>query len=780
MSKRRQDYEDSFVDMPEFFNNGLKPMKPTKIHPVFGVFGRLFAFLTGSASFGLLVIVVPLILGSTSLSIAAPAVDIWKGLPTKLDDVAIAEKNVMYDVNGNVFAEVWAENRSNVESIDDISPYAIQGLVDTEDKRFYQNKGFDIIGTTRAAVSGSGGGSGITQQLVKNLQFYNMAGKADKEKAVEYSYSRKIKELKLAMEYDKTHSKDEILVQYFNTVSFGAPNIYSIQTASQYFFGKNAKDLTLAEASSLVGTVQNPSKYNLDKDSQKDFWKSRQKTVLSRMVTAGHITQQEADDAYNTDLPLLRKNNSSGNCASSKYPFYCQYVLDYLKDSPKLGETEDERNTVISKGGLQIKTYLDPATMDNIEKTLSDGFGNDYRVVAPTAVVQPGTGGITGFGANRGYGEGDGNTTINLANNPIGTGSSYKVITLAAALENGFNESSLNFSSSCPFKPRGFDSPAAGFKNSSGCGSFQTGEMDYKKATALSSNTWYLELATKIGMQPIYDLSKNMNLNIPNGVTNRSLSFVLGSGENSPINMAAAYATFSNEGIYCPPTPVVSYTYVDGTSPAVPDTYDPASDSCRRVVSPHTASVVLQALRANTYPGEVPNAFGTDGQIQNYDAVGKSGTNGHFSYSWGQVSKNESLFMAIYDMNKLTNGVYKDTIYKGKKWDTNPAPQAGSDVLRSIVQGKPNTPLDYDNSDTSKKAVTVEKRDFFNIPSVIGMKPEEAVQTLQSVGITAYVSKDKKPKTDEYPSNVIVEQSLEAGTQLPVGTKKEIILYVTE
>lgn len=783
MSRKNRTTEEDYQDIDEFFNTGLRSYdKPKGSSKVTGVFGNIFGFFLSSSIIGVLAVIFPLILTATGLSAAAPMIDLYKNLPSELEEVSIAERNTMYDVNGNVFAEVWSENRITAQSLDDISIYAQKGLIDTEDKRFYEHSGIDIKGTTRAALSGSGGGSGITQQLVKNLQFYNMAGKDDKDSAVEHSISRKVRELKLATSYEKTHTKDEILLSYFNTVSFGSPNIYSLESASQYFFGKSAKDLSLAEASVLVGTVQNPVKYNLDKDSTKEKWKARQKIVLSRMVAEGDITQKEADDAYNEELTLVRKNNSSGHCSSSAYPYYCEYVLDYLKDSPKLGETEEERAAVIAKGGLQIKTYMDPAVMDAIDKQLQDGFGNDYRIVAPTAVVQPGTGGVIGFGQNRDYGDGEGQTTINLSRNEIASGSTYKMFTLAAALENGISEGEMTFGSSCPLKPKGFDSPSGGFKNSTGCGNYQSGVLDYKKATAWSSNTWYITLAMKIGMQPIFDLSESMNLDIPDGVTTRSLSYVLGTGENSPINMSAAYATFSNSGIYCPPTPVASYSYADGTSPAVPDTYDPSSESCKRVVSPHTASVVLQALRANTYPGEVENAFGTDGQIANYDAVGKSGTNGHMSYSWAQVSNDYSVFMSIYDMNKLTNSVYDETVYKGHKYDENPAPQAGSDVLRSIVsaKGTVSTPLDYNNTDTTLKAVPVEKRDFFTIPSVIGMTPEQAVQTLESTGIVANVSKEKKSASSNYPSGVIVEQSLEAGTQLPVGTKKEIILYLSE
>lgn len=769
------------VGIDEFFE-GIATVEEVErkrgVRRIPGVLGALAGFLSLSVVCGLLVSIFPLVAVSGTAMVAEPFVQVWKQLPSKLGDVQIAERNTLYDANGDVFAEVWSEDRVALGSLDDISPYARQGLIDTEDKRFYQHRGFDPRGTLRSALSGSGGGSGITQQLIKNLQFYDMAGKDKKTSAVENTYARKIRELKLAIGYEEDHSKDEILLQYFNTVAFGGPNIYSIEAAAQYFFGKHARDLNLAESAVLVGSVQNPASYNLDKDDQQSRWKERQRTVLGRMVSEGHITQVEADAAYAEPLTLVRKKSSFGNCVSSAYPFYCNYVLTYLSKSPRLGETQEERDAILAKGGLHIKTHMDPKQMGAIDSRLEADFGNGNRVVAPVAVVTPGNGGVSGMGVNRNYGTGDGETTLNVPANPAATGSTYKMIVLAAALESGMGENDMKFASDCPLKPRGYDSPPGGFTNSGGCG-YQAGELTYKQATAWSSNTWFITLAMKVGMNQVLDMSTALHLNIPKGVGERSLSFVIGAAENSPINMAAAYATFANGGIFCPATPVVAYTYADGTSPTVPDTYDPAQDSCRRVMSPHTASVVLQAMRANTYPGEVEKPFGTKAQIQGYDAVGKSGTNQSYNFIWGQVSRTHSLFMDIYDMDKVTRGVV-GLRYKGVATHTNPASKAASDVLRDIVAGEPSQPLDYDSQDTSHQPVPVEKRDYFTIPSAIGMAPDTAVATMGALGITVHVDKVTKPAPEGYPSGVIIEQSLAPGLQLPVGTKKEIILTVSD
>jgi len=781
---KRTDKNYVDTDINGFFSHKDEPIKTDfapKAPGFFGIVGKLFSFVSVAVVIGLLLTLMPTAAISGGVMGTAEAVDIWRELPDELDDISIAERNVMYDANGDIFAQVWAEDRVALESLDEISDYAEKGLIATEDKRFYEHTGIDYIGTARSAVSGSGGGSGLTQQLVKNLQFYNMAGKEDKESAIETSYARKLRELKLAYNYEENHTKDEILLEYFNTVAFGAPNIYSIESASQYFFGKSAKDLTLAESAVLVGSVQNPVIYDLNDDDQKDLWKNRQLAVLDRMFAEGYITREQAQEAADEELTLIRKKTSYGNCASSKYPFYCQYVLDHLSKSPRLAETQEERDAILARGGLQIKTYLEPRVVDEINEELKNSFGNDYRIIAPTAVVEPGTGGVSGFGVNREYGEGEGKTTLNLPNTPVGVGSTYKPIVLAAAFDSGMTESDLTYSTPCPFRPDGYDYPGQGFKNSLGCNSFQTGELDYKEATAWSSNTWYTDLGTRVGLPKVKEFSKELGLNVPDSITDRSLSLVLGPVENSPVQMAAAYAAFANQGIYCPPTPVASYEYADGTIPAIPDTYDPASEACKRVMSPNTASLTLQSLRANTYEGEVKNPFGRTGQVSGYDAVGKSGTNERFGYSWGQVSANYSMFMSIYDMDRPTNEVYGVTRWRGATQSTNPAPQAGAAVLQRVLQGTPKDKLDYNNKDKNKETVPVEKRDFFTIPSVIGMKPAEAVQVMESVGITTHVSKETRDTPNEsYPEGVIVEQSLEPGTQLAVGTSKEVILYITE
>lgn len=743
---------------------------------------NLSLFLLVSMMLGVVFVVPPVLAVSTAAQVGAPVADVWKNLPSQLDGIVISERNVLYDSQGNVFAEVWDENRVTLKNLNEISDYAEKALVSTEDRRFYEHKGIDIQGTARAALSGRGGGSGLTQQLVKNLQFYNLAGKDKKDQAIEATLERKIRELKYSLEYEKTHSKDDILLSYFNVVSFGDPNIYSIESASQYFFGIPAKELNLSQSALLVGTVQNPVKYSLSKPENEEEYKSRQKTVLNSMVSTGEITQQEADDAYNEPINFVFKKVSSGNCASSVYPFYCDYVMDYMRSSKKLGETSEERSAILSKGGLHIETHMDPAAMKIAEEQLEKDYGNLNEVATPVAIVEPGTGGVVAMAANRDYGSGEGQTTINLPLNPEASGSTFKMITLGASLANGTNEGQLSFSSSCPWRKRGFDTPSGGVKNSVSC-AWQGGAMDYREATAKSSNTWFSELISRVSIPKTQKFASSIGLSdgAEQGINERSTSYTLGVTKDSPVALAAAFATFANEGIYCKPTPVKSYAYADGKSPVLPDNYDPASDTCSRVLSPKDSGVVLKAMQANVsgeFKGTTGHLYSTPG----FDTVGKTGTNQLSNSTWVHLSQNYSIFANQYNPANPTDSI--GTVkFRGRasSWQEHSSAISASDIMKQLIEKDGGVaPLKYNSSDDSMTPVPVELREFFTVPSFMGMNPEQALATAQSLGIKVNVSKDVLKAPEGYSSGVVVAQSIEPGKQLPVGTKKELILNISE
>lgn len=773
MREKKEYVDTSFSD---FFGSKVTIAEPTRIRAYFGAFFGLIALCV----FGGALIAVPALATLSGVSQASePVVDYWKSLPDELPEISISERNYLYDKNGEVFAELWSEDRIEVNSLDNISQHAIDALIATEDQRFYEHNGFDFNGTMRAFLSGSGGGSGITQQLIKNLQFYNALGTEEsKQSAVESSYTRKVKELKIALAYEEKYSKDEILLQYFNTVAFGTPNTYGIETASRHLFGKSAKDLTIAESAALVGSVQNTSLYNMS-DADNTEWKNRQTTVLNRMLSEGKITQEEYDSALAEELAFSTPaTRSRGNCYSSKNPLYCEYVVKTFLSDPRFGETPEDRQALWNKGGFKIDTYYDPEVYGKLNEELSK-LGNDNRVVAPSAVVEPGTGGVIAIAQNREWGEGEGKSTIITPNVPAGEGSTYKMFTLAAALNEGFNERTLTFNAPCVIEPSpNYDTPAGGIGNSTSC-AMQSGVLDYKTATAYSSNTYFVELEKKITVEKLKEFSRSVGLAAPDSITNRSLSYTLGSVGNPPIDVAAAFATFANDGVYCPATPIKDYQYTDGTKPVYPDSYNPEDHSCRSVMSPQSASIVLKAMRANI-SGEVEDAFGLEGNINGYSTAAKSGTNQLFNVAWAHVSAPYSVYVNVYDMDRTVRGI--DWAYyngSARPWHYNIAKHIGSNMMRDILPLAPKENLNFNSTDNNFAETPVNEDGFFAVPNVIGMTPEEAKEVFSGL-MTVEVSKEKRDVPAGYQSGVIVEQSVEPGKRASRGTSTTIILYIGE
>lgn len=764
---------DDDLTLDEFFDFDIEEVaEPRK-----NVIGNLLGLLSLSVVAGLVMSVGVAGVPQVFATGAQPVVDTWNSIPSKITEPRIGEKTVLKDSKGRTYASLWRENRTKIDSIEKVSPNVVDALVATEDHSFYDNNGFSPKGVVRAAITGRGGGSGITQQLVKNLQFYDLENRHEREKAVEHSYARKVRELRLAVEYDRTHTKNEILIDYLNVVAFGSPTTYGVETASNRFFGKSSRKLTVAEAAILVGTVQNPVKFDLSTKKGRKAAISRSHDVLDRMVDEKKITKQERTKALRQKIAFTDKKQKNGTCADSDYPFYCEYVVDSMRNDPRLGETREEREFVVDQGGFIVSTYLDRKTMNVIDRYMKQNWGNENRIIAPTAVIDPSTGGVLAFGANRRYGTGKGATQVNLPLRPAGEGSTYKMFTLAAALnQGGLTENELSFSSQCPLNPGpDYDAPAGGFKNSNSCG-LQGGFLNYKQATAYSSNTWYVTLERRIGVTKVKEFSKSVGLAAPDSVTDRTLAYTLGVVGNSPVADAAAFATFANKGVYCPPSPIKSMERFDGQAIIPPSNFDPSQVACRRVLSPKDAGTVLKAMRANV-SGEIPGAFGARSNIPGQDNGGKSGTNENFNSAWVHLTEYYSLFTNVYDMDRPTRGV-DGAVFRGYPTTSsqNTAQTTGSDIMKQLHAGKPRGRLNFESNDDSLRPVPVDYSQFVTVPSVIGLEPSIAIQVMKNAGLEARVTRQKVSRKAGQPSGVIVDQSLEPGRRFPKGSVKTVIL----
>lgn len=746
---------------------------------------------------GLILALLCTLLGSAILMLAvgfnglAPLARYWVAADEKAPDSQTMQHTVMYDKNGDQFAEVWTEDRKEVDNLNKISPVMRDAMVSAEDKGFWEHGAIDVPSTLRSLVKRTGGGSGITQQLIKNRQYYDVnATDETRMEASAPTIARKLTELKMAMGYEKTHSKEEILLEYLNTVAIGAPNVYGVETASESLLGKKASDLTIAEAAALAGSVNNPSIYNLRQLEDKNVYdkvKQRQEYVLQRMLDDGKITRKQYDEAKAQKLSINIQPRA-GDCGSSKYPFYCQYVMNYLQDYGALGSTPEDRARTINRGGLEIKTSLDPIMLQQLEDQIKGDWGVTNPKIQASAVVEPGTGHVLAIGANRDWG-GDaskGQTQIVLADSPTQTGSTYKMMTLASALNEGYTEAQLNsISSSCPWAKPGFDVPTGGIGNSVSC-AMQGGLKTYRQATAYSSNTWFVELESRIGVEKVKEFSKSVGLHVPDEINPRSASFTLGVTDNSPIDMAAAYATFNAKGVYCPATPVTSITRMDGKPLDMPDDWDGSKTACRSVMSPHSASIVLKAQDANINGADIPARFGAKAAIPGHHTVGKSGTTDSFAnLAWTQTTPWYTVFSNAYD--PLGNFSSPMTYFVWRGYGNGPLAEPTMMTTRDFIvtnlAGKPDKRLDLNNTDNHWQKVDVTPADMITIPDVRGMSPNEALEAMKSIGLKAKVLKKTWATTDEknnssWPAGTIVKQSIEPGSRLVKDSKKIVELTI--
>ena len=717
-----------------------------------------------------------------------PVITYWEQASTTVPSVTLNQHTIMLDKNGKQFAEIWSDDRKEVSSLDDVAPIMRKAMVSAEDKNFYHHGAIDVEATVRSALTGSGGGSGITQQLVKNLIYYSSS--SGKSSSTEVTIARKLRELKMALQYEKTHSKNQILLKYLNIVSMGSPTTYGVETAAESIFNTTASKLTIGQAAALAGSVNNTSVYNLKNLSDSSTYnrvKARQEYVLKRMLDDGYITKAQYNAAVAEKI-TTNVQDRHGTCASSTYPFYCQYVVDYLLSSSKMGDTTAEREARVTEGGFTIRTALDPTMLTQLDNQIKSDWGVTNEKIQTSAVVQPGTGYVLAIGSNRNWGTdtSKGQTEIVLAESQTQTGSTYKMMTLAAALNDGWTETQLNaVSSECPWKKAGFDYPSGGISDSVSC-ALQGGHLTYRQATAYSANTWFVELESEIGVQKVIDFSKSVGLEVPSTITSRSASFTLGVTDNSAIDMSAAYATFNAKGVYCPATPIESITMTDGSTFQAAADYDPSTDACRSVMSPKSASIVLKAQDANINGTDISGRFGEDAAMSDHYSVGKSGTTTNYANQiWVQTVAQYTVFsnafdprgnfqypMESYVWRGVTHGPYDEAVL-----------QTTRDFIETNLAGVANTPVDM--TDTSSTWVKVASTtDTLTMPNLVGMTPSAALKTLKSLGLTGRVLRETvaagAAKTNSlYPSGIIMKQSVAAGKELVVGYDSPIILTVS-
>ncbi|NUR83742.1 MAG: penicillin-binding protein, partial [Nonomuraea sp.] len=484
------------------------------------------------------------------------------------------------------------------------------------------------------------GGSSLTQQLVKNILVESARTDAERDKARAPNLARKITELRYALALEHKYRKDEILERYLNIAYFGA-GAHGIEAAARRFFSTSASRLTLTQAATLAGAVRMP--YSTDPSlgrSHQARLKERRDLVLDRMAGLKQITPAQASAAKATPL-ALRLRPEPGGCGQSAYPFYCLYVQHEVMDSPAFGNTTVERRARLARGGLTIRTALDPVAQRAAENAIRRHVSAEDTEVAAEAMIEPATGRIRAMAASKQFGRNPGNkkngrkTTFNLPANVahgggqgFQAGSTFKVFTLATALQQGwrFNDG---------FQTPGELVPSAGYRDCSGhpvndpetrilnaSGEGSGGPHSIETGTWKSVNIFYMMLERKVGLCAVVKTAKAVGADRADGKPLREVpTFTLGVNEMDPVTVAAAYATFAARGVHCRPQAILEIADRNGRRTRVPS-------SCEQVMERKVADAVNYVLTGVFDKGTM------HGQSIGRPAAGKTGTNNGYTSAW--------------------------------------------------------------------------------------------------------------------------------------------------
>ncbi len=427
-------------------------------------------------------------------------------------------KNIIYyDKNND---DIFSENLNNdYVKLSDITNFTKNAIISIEDKNFYNHRGFDYPRILKAMIINikSGkikqGASTISQQYIKNLYL-----------TFDKTWERKIEEAFLTLELETHYSKNEILEGYLNTIDFGGGN-YGIKEASKYYFNKNPKELTKAEASILVGIPKSPNYYNpiFNYKNAKD----RQYSVLKSMVNNRYISENEMKKIYNEKISFYGKSDKVE--LSSVY-YYKDAVMDEMKNIKQIPKT------MLETDELNIYTNLDKNVQKKLEETIDTEMKSTSMQVA-SIVVEPKTAKIVGLIGGKDYSKSQFNRATKSKRQ---VGSTIKPFIYYSALENGFTPSSTFLSERTTFN-LGNDMYSP--KNANNI--YANKNISMLAAISYSDNIYAIKTHLFLGKDSLSNLAKRVKINTS---IKELASSALGTTEINMIDFSNGYITLANEG----------------------------------------------------------------------------------------------------------------------------------------------------------------------------------------------------------------------------------------
>ncbi|OGP90866.1 MAG: hypothetical protein A2157_05320 [Deltaproteobacteria bacterium RBG_16_47_11] len=516
----------------------------------------------------------------------------------------------LFSDDGEIIGEFSSEKRE-IASLDRMPVHLVQAFVASEDTRFFQHKGLDYLAILRALFRNifSGeivqGGSTITQQVVKSLLL-----------SPEKRLSRKIREAILAYRIEKYLSKEEILHLYLNQIYLGH-GAYGVAAATENYFGKSVEDLTLAESAMLAGLPQAPSKTS--PATHPEQAKRRQSYVLRRMVEEGFISEKELQNALNVSVKIVSRQNPF----LEKAPYFVEQVRRYIEE--KYGKE------ALYRGGLQVYTTIDLTAQRIAQEALETGlreiekrqkYSSSERVSPIEGAlisIDLETGYVRAMVGGRDFKKSQFNRAIQARRQ---TGSAFKPIVYASALDKGYTPATLIVDSPIIFKwgdkkwkPKNFE------------GKFY-GPITFRNALTHSVNTVTVKIAQGVGVDYIRDYAKHLGIS---SSLHNNLSLALGTSSLSLYELTKAYAIFANQGKAFSPFLVKKILDRHGNliEENPPFFYLKESPQDEQLISPQTAYLMTHLLE-----GVVQHGTGWRAKALGRPVAAKTGTTDQFFDAW--------------------------------------------------------------------------------------------------------------------------------------------------
>ena len=431
----------------------------------------------------------------------------------------------IYDGNNQPLTSVDSSRHRELKSVNGFSPLLVDALLSSEDNRFWWHPGVDPIGTLRAfstnLIGGKvlEGGSSLTQQLARSL-YPNYVGDGD-------TLERKWKELLVSLQLESRFSKSQLLLSYLNRVYLGVG--WGFEDASRVFFDQSAADLNVQQAALLVGLLPSPNGHDPCQFPQRAL-KARNR-VINKMADGGRLSLEQARLARRQPIQLA-KEACSREQVSRSAPFYTDQVR---RDLTALVGPD-----VADEGNFLIETHLDPVLQSVLERQLSGLLANNSRLgvqEGAAVVLDSRTGGVLAIAGGRDYNASQFNRASMALRQP---GSTFKLITYLAALEQGLKPNDTLDCSPLRWGGQRFDSTCSG-------------QLTLASAFASSHNTAALRLAQRVGLEQVVSLAKRLGITTP---LDPVPGLALGQSEVRLIELTSAYAAVANGGIWQAPTTI--------------------------------------------------------------------------------------------------------------------------------------------------------------------------------------------------------------------------------